>query len=453
MSQRKSVFKRWDGSNWVEFYFKTSADLIDETASFKVMTAAERTAIGTYLTNGFNTAGLLVQINAANAAQDPSKIDRSLIGDLSGTYLTKSNPVFTGTMTGDKIISTKTGTFNSANNLKLQNGIHVDGFQSTTIDGSSITLTQDTINFRLQDLEAGSMQTGPAGIIDFYRELGSGIAYGRAILDFNNTTRILGLNNPTSGDEAASKGYVDGLIAEGVKPFAPVKAATTGNITLSGLQSIDDYTTIAGDRILVKNQTTASQNGIYTASATAWTKVTAESVIGALVFVENGTVSNDSKFYAQTDTTWILFSRTDTITASTGLTKVGTDIRVVSEGITNAMLAGSITTAKLANFTSLDNANASYNTWGELTAAATSENIDIKLKNLYAAIGLLRGTANYNTDNAITIASVNTLAAAKNRTFTFTTATPETGSGAQFEGQTFVAGDLYFQDITPAPAP
>jgi hypothetical protein len=420
------------------------------------MTSAERDAIGTYLTNGFNGADLLVKINAANAAQDPSKIDRSLIGDLSETYLTVSNPTFTGTLTGNKFVSTRDlidigGEFfvgNTAQDLKIQNGTYVDGFQNTTIDGSSITLTQDTINFRLQDLEAGSMNSGPAGFIDFYRDLASGAAYGDAILDFNLTTRIKGLQNPLTDDEAATKLYVDALVAEGVKPIAPVKAASTENIaSLSGLLEIDGITLTNGQRVLVKNQTTVSENGIYTASASAWTKVTAEVGKGFLVFVEGGTVNNDSKFYAQDDTTWVLFSRTDTVTASNGLEKVGLDIRVASEGITNAMLAGEITLAKLANFTSLDNAGASYDTWGELTSADTSENIDIKLKNLYAAIGLLRGTANYNTNNTETIAGAFDLAEVKNRTYVGDThATP---TAAQLSTAALVTGDLYFFELAP----
>jgi hypothetical protein len=453
MSQIKSRFKRWTGSAWVEYYFKTSADLIDETASYKVMTTAERDAIGTYLTNGFNIADKLVKINGegSEVEQDAGKIDRSLIGDLSGTYLTVSNPTFTGTLTGNKFVSTRNFSegfpLNTAQDLKIQNGTHVDGFQNTTLDGSSITLTRDTINFRLQDLEAGSMNSGPAGILDFYRDLGSESEYGDAILDFNLSTRIKGLNNPLTDDEAATKLYVDALVAEGVKPIAPVKAASTANIaSLSGLLEIDGITLTNGQRVLVKNQTTVSQNGIYTASASAWTKVTAEVGKGFLVFVEGGTVNNDSKFYAQDDTTWVLFSRTDTITASSGLQKVGLDISVASLGITDAMLAGEITLAKLANFTSLDNAGASYDTWGELTSAATSENIDIKLKNLYASIGLLRGTANYNTNNTETIAGAFDLAEVKNRTYVGTThATPT----AEQLSTTLVTGDLYFFELAP----
>jgi phage-related tail fiber protein len=279
-------------------------------------------------------------------------------------------------------------------------------------------------------------------------ESGEGAVLGK--LDLLELNRLTGLVAPVNDTDATTKLYVDALVAEGVKPIAPVKAATTANTALSGLLEIDGITLTNGQRVLVKNQATASQNGIYTASATAWTKVTVESVKGSLVFVEGGTVNNDSKFYAQDDTTWILFSRTDTITASGGLQKVGVDISVASLGITNAMIAANtiVLLNKTAAFTSLDNAATAYDTWAELTAANTSENIDVKLKNLYAAIGLLRGTANYNTNNTETIAGAFDLAEVKNRTFTFTTATPETGPGQQFAGQTFVTGDLYFQELT-----
>ena len=53
---------------------------------------------------------------------------------------------------------------------------------------------------------------------------------------------------------------------------APCAAATTANITLSGLQTIDDVLLEVLDRVLVKNQTLATQNGIYDVSATAWTR-------------------------------------------------------------------------------------------------------------------------------------------------------------------------------------
>lgn len=79
-----------------------------------------------------------------------------------------------------------------------------------------------------------------------------------------------------------------------------VRVATTANITLSGAQTIDGIAVVAGDRVLVKDQTTTAANGIYVASATAWTRAadadTASELAGALVNVDLGTVNGGAAF-------------------------------------------------------------------------------------------------------------------------------------------------------------
>ncbi|UTS52182.1 tail fiber protein [Synechococcus phage BUCT-ZZ01] len=89
-----------------------------------------------------------------------------------------------------------------------------------------------------------------------------------------------------------------------------VRAATTANITLSAPQTIDGIALVAGDRVLVKNQTTASQNGIYVVQAGAWTRsVAADSsaeIASAVVTVDSGTV-NGGRLYTN------LFKTTDVI--------------------------------------------------------------------------------------------------------------------------------------------
>jgi hypothetical protein len=80
----------------------------------------------------------------------------------------------------------------------------------------------------------------------------------------------------------------------GIAIKAPVRAATTANITLSGLQTIDGVVLVADDRVLVKNQTTASQNGIYLASTGAWSRSidangNRDLVKGTVVLVTDGT--------------------------------------------------------------------------------------------------------------------------------------------------------------------
>ncbi|MEA3013514.1 MAG: hypothetical protein QOD42_2059 [Sphingomonadales bacterium] len=81
----------------------------------------------------------------------------------------------------------------------------------------------------------------------------------------------------------------------------PCLVATSANITLSGLQTIDGVTVAAGDRILVKAQTTASQNGIYTAASGAWSRATdfdvsSEAIGGTQVLVTSGTLNAGSSW-------------------------------------------------------------------------------------------------------------------------------------------------------------
>lgn len=100
---------------------------------------------------------------------------------------------------------------------------------------------------------------------------------------------------------------------------AAVKLATTANITLSGAQTIDGESAIAADRVLVKNQTTASQNGIYVVASGSWTRATdfdgspsTEVRAGDFTFVTNGTT--------QADTGWVLTTNGTITIGTTGLT-------------------------------------------------------------------------------------------------------------------------------------
>lgn len=85
-----------------------------------------------------------------------------------------------------------------------------------------------------------------------------------------------------------------------------VRVATTANITLSGAQTIDAISAIAGDRVLVKDQTTGSQNGIYVVAAGAWSRAgdadqDAEVKAGLTCFVSEGTTNGNKTFLLTTD--------------------------------------------------------------------------------------------------------------------------------------------------------
>ncbi len=85
-----------------------------------------------------------------------------------------------------------------------------------------------------------------------------------------------------------------GLIANAAIK-SPCVCATTANIILSALQTIDTVAVVAGDRVLVKNQTDQTENGIYEADTGAWTRTkdangSYDLVTGSLVYVYSGAV-------------------------------------------------------------------------------------------------------------------------------------------------------------------
>ena len=161
-----------------------------------------------------------------------------------------------------------------------------------------------------------------------------------------NSQKITGLADPTADADAANKGYVDG-VAQGLDVKDSVVATTTANGTLSTAfangQSIDGVTLQTGDRILIKNQSTASQNGIYNVQASgapsrATDMATGANAAGAFVFVEQGTVNAENGFTCTSDTgsavvgtnnlTFAQFSGAGQIIAGDGLDKSGNTLSV-----------------------------------------------------------------------------------------------------------------------------
>lgn len=157
-----------------------------------------------------------------------------------------------------------------------------------------------------------------------------------------NNQKITALATPTADTDAATKAYVDAA-RSGLDVKDSVRAATTGNITLSATQTVDGVALVAGDRVLVKDQTTGSTNGIYVVAAGAWTRATdadssAEVTSGMFTFVTEGTANGDSGWVLTTNdpitlgTTTLTFSQfsgAGQITAGAGLTKTGSTLDAI----------------------------------------------------------------------------------------------------------------------------
>jgi hypothetical protein len=174
-----------------------------------------------------------------------------------------------------------------------------------------------------------------------------------------NSHKLTNVTDPTSGQDAATKNYVDGAIT-GLDWKGSTRAATTANITLSGAQTIDGVSVIAGDRVLVKNQTTGANNGIYVAAAGAWARATdadtsAEVTSGMMVPVTEGTDNGNTQWMLTTDDpitlgttalTFTQFASGTSYSAGTGISISGntisrdaTYVDTVAQGGTNASTA------------------------------------------------------------------------------------------------------------------
>lgn len=148
--------------------------------------------------------------------------------------------------------------------------------------------------------------------------------------------RLTNVAAPTAATDAATKAYVDTAVA-GWDWKASVRVATTTNLTLSGPQTVDGVAVQVGDRVLVRAQTDARQNGLYVVASGAWTRapdaaLDSQVTPGLAVFVEEGTQYHDTVWLLTTDapivlgTTPLTFTQVataDVLQAGAGLTRTG----------------------------------------------------------------------------------------------------------------------------------
>lgn len=198
-------------------------------------------------------------------------------------------------------------------------------------------------------------------------------------VDFQNNT-IDGVPNATTANQPVNKSQLDAAV-QGWKWKQPVRAASTTNLTLSGTQTVDGVALIANDRILVKDQSTAANNGIYVVASGSWVRAVdadaASEISSMSVLVQEGTANADKQFNCTTNDPITLGSTAITYVQVGGGTSYtpGTGMSIASSVI-------SVDTAVVARKVGADIGN----------GAATSFNISHNLGTTDAVV-LIRETA------------------------------------------------------------
>lgn len=169
--------------------------------------------------------------------------------------------------------------------------------------------------------------------------------------------KLTSLGTPTNTGDATTKGYVDTLIdaLPSAYKYRNVHVATTGDVTLSnpGTSTFDGHALTSGNRVLVWQQSTASQNGIYVfnGSSSAMTRATDsdawDELTGTLVYVDQGTTYGDKRFYCTSNTGGTLGSSAVTYVQDTAGTLSPTNF--VTEETPSGSINGSNTAFTLAN--------------------------------------------------------------------------------------------------------
>ena len=246
--------------------------------------------------------------------------------------------------------------------LNKLDGATLDVAELNKLDGATLSTAQ--LNFN--DVTAGTLTPSKAMVADSNSTINtiktnevylSGTLLSSTATELNLLDGITAIDTDLSTvagthttlvSALATKTYIDNT-RSGLDVKDSVVVATTANITLSGTQTIDGIAVTAGQRVLVKDQTTASQNGIYVVSASAWSRSTDADTAdelnsGCFFFVEKGTDNADNGFVMSQDATIIFgttaitfsqFSGAGQITAGAGLAKSGDTLTVnTGTGIT-----------------------------------------------------------------------------------------------------------------------
>jgi hypothetical protein len=282
---------------------------------------------------------------------DSSIVFEGSTDDVYETTLTVENPTVDRTLTLPDATDTLVGraTTDTLTNKTLTSptvsGLYLSDL-SIVVEGSTTDGFETTLSFVDPSADRTIYVPDANGTLARVENKLHDFALATSAVDLNNQ-KITNLTDPTNPQDAANKRYVDAAVV-GIDWKASVRAATTAAITLAtGLENgdtLDGVTLATGDRVLVKNQTDATENGLYvvavsgapTRSSDADTA--AEITASFAVFVEEGTVNADSGWtltnngtitVGTSELSFTQFTGLGQITAGDGLTKTANTLNVV----------------------------------------------------------------------------------------------------------------------------
>ena len=282
-----------------------------------------------------------VDINSGN-------IDGTVIGAASAAAITATNVTASGLVTGDAV-----KVMNGSNSSRIESASSgtltwtlPDATDTAVGLDATQTLTHKTINGAVIDQPVITLVDINSGNIDG-TVIGSASAAAITATDVTATGTVT-VPTPSNNTDAATKAYVDTIKQGSIDIKDSVRVASTANIAIASAltngSTIDGVTVATGNRVLLKNQTDASENGIYAVVASGAASRTVDANTNTLVtngmytFVSEGTASNATGYVLTTldpitlDTTnltFTQFSGAGQIDAGAGLTKTGNTLDVV----------------------------------------------------------------------------------------------------------------------------
>jgi hypothetical protein len=347
----------------------------------------------------FSTVGLTIPAGKALTIQGATYLTSTLT--VTGAATVASTLAVTGAITATGgVIGNVTGNVTSAGTSNFTEVIITGSLDMTAGSAATITGLGTPVN------ASDAANKGYVDTQDALRLALTGGTMTGAIAMSN--TKVTGLATPTSDQDAANKAYVDS-VAQGLDAKASCRASTTANITLSGAQTIDGVAVIAGDRVLVQNQTSAAQNGIYVAAAGAWARSsdanTWDALVSAFTFIEQGTVNGNNGYICTiapggtlgtTPVTWAQFSGAGQVIAGTGMSKTGNTLNVNTASASRIVVGADEIDLATTGVAASTYQSVTVDTFGRITAGTNPTTL-----------------AGYNISNAYTTAQVDAALALK----------------------------------------